>query len=461
MRDPTEVIGRQADAPNQFDRLRGCQRTKYSVMSARNATLGNFKFNATIPLPPDSARPSHAVIPQAHARSSSAGLWSTAMVTTLGAQFLSALADNALLFAALAVVRRESFPVWSGPLLQEFFVATYIVLAPFVGAFADERPKGRVMLFANIVKFLGAFGMCVHLNPFLSYALVGIGAAAYSPAKYGILGELTAPQHLVKANGLLEASTIAGILLGAIAGGALTDWSLEGALLTIAACYAAAAVGAIFIPHLRLAGRIRDFSFNKSVRTFAEQTRTLLLNANARMALIGTGLFWGAGAALRFLVIDWVPAVLHVTNNRLPAFLTAMVAAGIVVGAALAARFVKLEKVHRTLPAGILIGVGVCLLPLAHSLPIAYVVMALVGICSGFFVVPLNALLQQQGEASIGVGSAIAIQNFFENISMLALVTGYTAASFLKLSANTIAIGFGLFLALSMGALALSRAKPP
>jgi LPLT family lysophospholipid transporter-like MFS transporter len=376
------------------------------------------------------------------------------MIATLSAQFLSALGDNALLFAALALLRKDRFPGWSGPLLQDVFVAAYILLAPFVGALADAWPKGRVMLVANLLKFVGALCMCVSVNPFLGYALVGGGAAAYSPAKYGILGELTAPEHLVKANGLIEAATVAGILLGAIAGGALTDWSIEGALSTITGCYAAASLVALFIPRVRRAVATARFSFVASVKLFAVQTRELLMRPKARLALTGTALFWGAGAALRFLVIAWVPVALKVTNNRVPAFLTAMLAAGIVVGAALAARFVRLEVVHRALPAGILIGVGVCLLSLVKNMPLAFVLMALVGICSGFFIVPLDALLQKQGEEGAGVGSAIAIQNFFENISMLALVSGYTAVSFMRVPVNDIAIGFGLFLALSMGALA-------
>ena len=381
------------------------------------------------------------------------------MIATLGSQFLSALADNALLFAAIAVVRRESYPSWSGPLLQEFFVATYIVLAPFVGAFADAQPKARVMLFANLVKFAGAFGMWLNLNPFLSYALVGTGAAAYSPAKYGILGELTRPQFLVKANGLIEASTIAGILLGAVAGGAAADWSLQGALISIAACYAAAALGALFIPRPRRAVAVGPFSIGASVSGFGTQLGALLRNPNARLALVGTGLFWGAGAALRFLVIAWVPVALHVTNNRMAGFLTGTVAAGIVVGAGLAARFVKLEAVNRALPAGILIGVGVCLLPFAKTLAPAFVMMSFVGVCSGFFIVPLDALLQRQGEDGIGVGSAIAIQNFFENLSMLALVSGYTAVTFLRVPVNDIAVGLGLFLVVSMGLLTFANRR--
>jgi LPLT family lysophospholipid transporter-like MFS transporter len=389
------------------------------------------------------------------------GLWSRGMIGTLCAQFLSALADNALLFATLALVRKQGYPAWSGPLLQQFFVGPYILLAPIAGAFADALPKGRVMLVANIGKLIGAMGMCLHMNPFFSYALVGAGAAANSPAKYGILGELTTPAQLVKANSLLESSTIAAILLGAIAGGALADWSIEGALMAITGCYACSALSALLIPRLKRAGPPVKFSVTVNVKTFALEIRALLKNANARLAAIGTALFWGAGAVLRFLVIAWVPVGLKVTNNRLPGFLTAMVAGGIVVGAALAARFVRMEVVHRALPAGILIGVGVCLLPLVKTQPLAFALMAFVGTCSGFFVVPLDALLQKQGEASVGVGPAIAIQNFFENLGMLVLVSGYTAVSYMRAPVNDIAVGVGLFIALSMGALTLTRNKSP
>jgi MFS transporter, LPLT family, lysophospholipid transporter len=389
-----------------------------------------------------------------------AGLWSRGMFATLGAQFLSAFGDNALLFAALALVRLESYPAWSGPLLQAFFVGAYILLAPFVGVFADARPKGSVMLYANALKCVGGLGLCLHLNPFMSYALVGAGAAANSPAKYGILSELVVPAQLVKANSLLEASTIAAILLGAIAGGKLTDWSISGALAAITACYAAAALSAILVPRIK---RRPLPTFNYSVvpivRSFALKTRSLLKSPNARLAVIGTSLFWGAGAALRFLVIAWVPIALKVTGNSLPGFLTGMVAAGIVVGAALAARFVRLQHVHRALPAGILIGFGVCLLPLVTTQPLAFTVMAFVGICSGFFVVPLDALLQREGNGGIGAGAAIAIQNMFENLSMLALVSGYSAAVFLNAPVNGIAIGVGAFIALSMATLALTHLK--
>src|ERR1700688_66244 len=210
-----------------------------------------------------------------------AGLWSRGMFATLGAQFLSAFGDNALLFAALALIRKESYPAWSGPLLQAFFVGAYIVLAPIVGVFADARPKGRVMLYANTLKFAGALGMCLQVNPFVSYAVIGAGAAANSPAKYGILGELVAPAQLVKANSLLEASTIAAILLGAIAGGALTDWSIQGALMVITGGYAASALSAIIIPRIKRALPTVSYSIVASVKSFALQTRSLLESPNA------------------------------------------------------------------------------------------------------------------------------------------------------------------------------------
>jgi LPLT family lysophospholipid transporter-like MFS transporter len=185
--------------------------------------------------------------------SESSSLWSRGMIAVLIAQFLSAMADNALLFGALALLRLDRYPAWSDPLLQEFFVGAYILLAPFVGPFADALPKGRVMLLANGLKLLGALGMCLGMNPFLAYGAVGAGAAAYSPAKYGILSELVAPRLLVQANGLIESSTIAAILVGAIAGGTLADWNVWGGLSIVAACYAAAIGANLFIPRLAAA----------------------------------------------------------------------------------------------------------------------------------------------------------------------------------------------------------------
>src|SRR6201996_101056 len=203
-------------------------------------------------------------------------LWSHGMLAVVAAQFLSAMADNALLFGALALLRFGHYPAWTEPLLQEFFVLAFIILAPFAGPFADALPKGRVMLISNGLKLAGALGMWMGLNPFLTYGLVGAGAAAYSPAKYGILSELVPPSLLVKANGLLESSTIAAILSGAIAGGALADWSVWGTLGVVTACYGAAAAANLLIPRLPPIHPLTHFSVGVAVRDFGQAVRTMV-----------------------------------------------------------------------------------------------------------------------------------------------------------------------------------------
>lgn len=371
----------------------------------------------------------------------------------LAAQFLSAMADNALLFGALALLRHDNYAPWTAPLLQEFFVGAYIILAPFVGPFADSSPKGRVMLLANGVKMLGALGMCVGLNPFLMYGLVGVGAAAYSPAKYGILSELTSANNLVKANGLMEASTIAAILIGAIAGGTLADWSIPGTLVIVTLCYGAAAAVNLLIPRMNATHRLDTFSIPAILKGFGASLKTLVGIPDARFSILGTSLFWGAGSTMRFLLVAWVPVALGISSNRMPAYLNAVVAVGIVIGAGLAARFITLEKASRALPAGILMGICVGFLAYVSSLPTAFVVMAIVGACGGFFVVPLNALLQERGHRSVGTGNAIAIQNLSENMLMLIMVGLYTITSHGGVSVGATAVGFGLCFAAAIATL--------
>jgi LPLT family lysophospholipid transporter-like MFS transporter len=392
----------------------------------------------------------------------SPSLWSRGLVAVLVAQFLSAMADNALLFGALALLRREDYAPWTAPLLQEFFVGAYIVLAPFAGPFADSISKGRVMLCSNGIKLLGSLGMCLGGNPFLMYGLVGVGAAAYSPAKYGILSELTVADKLVKANGLMEASTIAAILIGAIAGGTLADWNISATLAIVTGCYGAAAAANGLIPRLPAARRLQGFSLRKLLRSFGDSLGTLLRIPDARFSVLGTSLFWGAGSTMRFLLVAWVPIGLGITSNRMPAYLNAMVAVGIVVGAGLAARFITLEKAARALPAGILLGLLVCVLAQVSSLRVAFLVMGIVGACGGLFVVPLNALLQDRGHRSVGAGNAIAIQNLSENTLMLVMVGLYTLTSRAGVTVNTTAVAFGLCLSASIGGLWLwhRRAAP-
>jgi len=381
------------------------------------------------------------------------------MCAVLVAQFLSAVADNALLFATLALLKIQLYPAWTEPLLQEFFVAAYILLAPFAGPLADSLPKGRVMLIANGLKLAGALAICAGLNPFLAYGLVGVGAAAYSPAKYGILSELTSSEHLVKANGLIESSTIAAILIGAVAGGTLADISVRGAVVAVASCYALAAVSNLFIPMLPAAHGWSNFSWRSSLRDFVIAVRRLFAVPDARFSVIGTSLFWGAGSTMRFLLIAWVPVALGVTNNRMPAYLNAMVAMGIVIGAALAAKFVTLQKVDRALGGGICLGLSVCLLAFTSHVTVAFVILAIVGASGGFFVVPLNALLQERGGASVGAGHAISIQNLMENSAMLVMIGAYTLIMRAGASVGGVAVGFGAALSLSIAGLWWTRIR--
>jgi LPLT family lysophospholipid transporter-like MFS transporter len=392
-------------------------------------------------------------------KSQDAPLWSRGMIAVLTAQFLSALADNALLFGALALLRLDHYPDWTAPLLQEFFVGAYILLAPFAGPFADSLPKGRVMLLSNGLKLAGALGMCVGLNPFVAYGLVGAGAAAYSPAKYGILSELTSPDKLVKANGLMESSTIAAILSGAILGGTLADRSVSGALVVVAVAYALAAAANLLIPRLPAAHPLGAFSFVSVFRDFAQAVRTLVGNPDARFSMAGTSLFWGAGATLRFLLVAWVPVALGIANNSMPAYLNATVAVGIVIGAALASKYVTLDQADRALPAGVLIGVAVCVIAGTTKLPMAFIVMTALGACGGFFIVPLNALLQERGHQTVGAGHAVAVQNLVENAAMLLMIGVYMLALRAHAPITAIAAGFGAALSLSIGGLWIHRAR--
>ncbi|ENC4474149.1 lysophospholipid transporter LplT [Salmonella enterica subsp. enterica serovar Newport] len=380
-------------------------------------------------------------------------IWSKGMLSVIVAQFLSAFGDNALLFATLALLKAQFYPDWSQPVLQMVFVGAYILFAPFVGQIADSFAKGRVMMVANGLKLAGAVGICLGVNPFVGYTLVGIGAAAYSPAKYGILGELTMGDKLVKANGLMEASTIAAILLGSVAGGVLADWHVIAALVACALAYAGAVAANLFIPKLVAARPGQSWRLSAMTRSFFSACVVLWRNGETRFSLVGTGLFWGAGVTLRFLLVLWVPVALGITDNATPTYLNAMVAVGIVVGAGAAAKLVTLETVSRCMPAGILIGVVVAIFSLQHALLPAYALLLLIGMLGGFFVVPLNALLQERGKKSVGAGNAIAVQNLGENSAMLLMLGLYSLAVLVGVPAVAIGIGFGVLFALAIAAL--------
>jgi MFS transporter, LPLT family, lysophospholipid transporter len=386
--------------------------------------------------------------------------WSKAMLAVLIAQFLSALADNALLFAAIAILKSQFAASWQIPLLQEFFVFAFILVAPFVGPFADGFAKGRVMLVANSVKLFGASAMFFGLSPLLSYGLVGLGAAAYSPAKYGILSELVSEEKLVKANGLIEGSTIVAILLGAVLGGLLADSAIPLALSFVCGCYALAMVANLLIPKLPSIKPKQVFLLVPLITHFVQTLKTLWQHRDARLSLLGTSVFWGAGATLRFILIAWVPVALHNDDLSMPANLSGAVAIGIAIGAAVAARFVQLKNIRQVFPVGIAIGLFIMAFAFAHHLVIAIILLVMIGVAGGYYVVPLNALLQERGHETVGAGNAVAVQNLFENGTMLLLIGVYVLLARADLPIVVITSCFGGVIFVTISGIAYCNRKP-
>jgi len=374
---------------------------------------------------------------------------SKGFVPLLIAQFLSALADNALLFAAIALLAQLNSPQWHQPLLLQFFVISYIILAPFVGGIADAYPKGRVMFYSNAIKFIGSLSMLLGMQPLYAYAIVGVGAAAYSPAKYGILTELLPPKELVMANGWMEGSTVFAIILGSIIGGALAQFDPLVAIIIITGLYLLAAVFNRYIPLLPIDHKLTKKNPLFMIKDFWLAFKVLWKDPEGQLSLAVTTLFWGAGASLRLIVIAWAGYALHF-NLEEATRLTAMVAFGIAIGSVIAARYISLKDSVRVLPAGILMGGFVMTMVVIHDWHIAALIFLLIGALSGFFIVPLNALLQHRGHLLIGAGHSIAVQNFNENIGILLLSGTYTWMVREEFSVNTIIILLGLFVSITM-----------
>lgn len=362
----------------------------------------------------------------------------------MAAQFVSGLADNALLIVAMARLAEMGRSAWLAPLLKAVFTLAYVLLAPWVGALADRWPKARVMLAANGLKALACALMALAIDPLLAFALAGVGAAAYSPAKYGLVTELSPPEQLVHANGWLEVTTVGAIILGTALGGWLVgrwllahgarhmghalpvDSPLGAAILLVLALYALAAALNLLIPSSGARPHAMQPSFSALLTRFAHAQRTLWRDAQGGLSLGVTTLFWGAGATLQFVVLVWAQHNLGLSLSH-AAYLQGVVAIGIGVGALAAGRWVRLHQAPRVLQLGVLMGACVPLLTLVHSVGVAAPLLAAVGALAGFFVVPMNALLQHRGQQLLGAGESIAVQNFNENLSVLAMLGAYAA----------------------------------
>jgi MFS family permease len=352
------------------------------------------------------------------------------------------------------------------PLLKLFFVLSYVLLAAFVGAFADAFPKGKVMLITNMIKIVGCSLMFFTVHPLLAYAVVGFGAAAYSPAKYGILTELLPPEKLVAANGWIEGLTVGSIIMGTVLGGALVnpkisavilsfdfpmidlpiDTPTEAALCIISCIYIVAALFNFYIPDTGVRYEHQERNPLRLIVDFAGCFTTLWKDKLGQISLAVTTLFWGAGATLQFIVLKWAEKSLHMPLDK-AAILQGIVAVGVALGAVAAARFVPLKKSLTVMPLGIIMGIVVMLMTTTTSVWVAYPLLVVVGALSGYFVVPMNALLQHRGHVLMSAGHSIAVQNFNENLSVLTMLVLYAFMVRMNLDVNTVIIIFGSFVA--------------
>jgi LPLT family lysophospholipid transporter-like MFS transporter len=389
--------------------------------------------------------------------------------TIMAAQFFSSLADNALLIAAIRLLYDLEAPEWMTPALKQSFVVSYVVLAPLVGAFADSMPKGRVMLITNAIKVVGCMLMLFSVHPLLAYAVVGFGAAAYSPAKYGILTELLPARQLVAANGWIEGTTVGSIVLGVLIGGLLVspgastmllgfdlpmfDTGIntppEAAIAVIATLYLVAATFNWFIPDTGVDHRVPSKNPMYLIREFSHCVTLLWRDKLGQISLATTTLFWGAGATLQFIVLAWASKALGFDLSQ-ASYMQGIVAVGIAVGAVIAARYVSLRQAVNVLPVGVAMGLVVITMVFATSLPVAATLMIIIGACAGFFVVPMNALLQHRGHVLMGAGHSIAVQNFNENIGILVMVGLYAYLRYEGASVNQAIVIFGLFMSGAM-----------
>jgi LPLT family lysophospholipid transporter-like MFS transporter len=387
----------------------------------------------------------------------------------MAAQFFSSLADNALLVAAIALLMASDAPSWLTPYLKFFFVISYVVLAPYVGAFADRLPKGMVMLISNTIKIVGCVLMLWEVDPLVAYALVGLGAAAYSPAKYGILTEYLPHHKLVIANGWIEGLTVASIILGTVLGGLLLhanvaarllaidfpmidthiDTPPEAAIALIVAVYGLAAYFNLHVPRTGVKLKPLPAHPVETLKDFVHCVATLWKDRLGQISLAVTTLFWGAGSTLQFIVIEWARATLGFDLSK-AAMLQGVTALGIAIGAVIASLRISLDRSVRVIPLGIAMGIVVVAMNFVTSVWIAIPLMIVIGTLAGFFVVPMNALLQHRGHHLVGAGRSIAVQNFNENSSILVMIALYSLLLWLGFSIYTVIALFGLFVSATM-----------
>ncbi|GAB4565461.1 MAG: lysophospholipid transporter LplT [Rhizobacter sp.] len=389
--------------------------------------------------------------------------------TIMSAQFFSSLADNALFVAAVELLRTSGQPEWQRAALVPMFALFYVILAPLVGAFADAVPKGKVMFFSNLIKVVGCLMMLFGTHPLLAYAIVGLGAAAYSPAKYGILTELLPNSQLVKANGWIEGLTIGSIILGVLLGGQLVgvtishlllqvdlpmfttgiDTAPEAAIASLILLYVIAALFNLKIPRTDAPLQPLSGSVVVLVRDFSNCNARLWGDKLGQISLGTTTLIWGVSGNFRYIVLAWAAAALGYGTTQASA-LVGVVALGTAVGAVVASVRMRLDQATSVIPMGIAMGLLVIAMNFISNVWVAAPFLMVLGAIGGYMVVPMNALLQHRGHNLMGAGRSIAVQNFNEQACILGLGAFYTGMTKFGLSSFAAITAFGLVVAGTM-----------
>jgi LPLT family lysophospholipid transporter-like MFS transporter len=390
----------------------------------------------------------------------------------LASQFLSAFGDNALLSVILGplTVARSAGTITEQQVnsanaqYSAMFFIPFLLLAPLAGFLNDRFPKSAWLKGGLLIKLaglaLGITGLALGFGgPALHgavYLLVGIGACAYSPAKYGILPEILPAERLVKANGTVEMLTILGILAGLGCGAKLID------VLPLLPCYAIVAglfaTGAVCAAFIGRTPHNPQAKLSRTVGEFFASLRALLSHPRLGRVLLGTGLFWFCGATIRTGLQSWGLDVLgakdgNAVSNTDLALLKVWLAVGIIVGSVVVGQFHRIGELGRVPLYGGLIALFVLPLGLMHHgtpVVLASLVLALVGAAAGLFLIPLNAAMQHETNPAT-LGKTIAIQNFVDYAAMLA------GAGFVLVLSWLNATSAGVFLALA-AAIALAAA---
>jgi MFS family permease len=390
----------------------------------------------------------------------------------ISAQFASGLADNALLILGIAFLSEQGYPGWWAPLLKFSFTLSYVFLAPLMGPLADAFSKAKLMACMNALKVVGVAFIFTSLHPMLAFAIAGMAASAYAPAKYGLVTETVPAEQLVKANGWLEVTVVMAVILGTACGGLLVAsksfaWmstlnlsfieflglSLEtqyaGPLLSLIVIYSIAGLLNFGIPSVNIRYVQQSMKPVALFKNFIQSNRILWQDPVGKLSLAVTTLFWGIGAVVQFAVLLWAKEALNMPLEQ-ASLLQAVVAFGVIFGAGMAGHYVALHNAYKVLPLGLWLGLSLPALAFSTSLWIAIPLMLITGFAGGMLMVPMNAMLQNRGYTLLTAGRSIAVQGFNENASVMVMLGVYSGLLALELPLQWVMIVMGSVMTLGM-----------